>query len=159
MRLMPQLRYQLADRDEAKAWMIKNQLGRRNLIPAMRVKLELALKPLVIAKAKEKEHERKTTCPNLDESSFVCKCGESFSAQVWHCPVCAHHWPLTKDECSNCHEGKKRGSHKAAKVGSIDSLSEIAKSAGVSRGTVHKVERVLASSNESVKADMLAGRT
>ena len=40
------------DRDSAIEWIIKNQLARRNLVPAMRVALELKLKPIVMAKAK-----------------------------------------------------------------------------------------------------------
>lgn len=39
-------------RDDAMEWVIKNQLGRRNIVPAMRVALELKLKPIVMAKAK-----------------------------------------------------------------------------------------------------------
>ncbi len=55
-------------RDEAKIWIIKNQLGRRNLLPAVRAKLALELKPLIAEKAKEKEHERKTTLQNSAKS-------------------------------------------------------------------------------------------
>lgn len=40
------------DRESAIEWVIKNQLSRRNLVPAMRVALELKLKPIVMAKAK-----------------------------------------------------------------------------------------------------------
>ena len=40
------------DRDSAIEWVIKNQLSRRNLVPAMRVALELKLKPIVMARAK-----------------------------------------------------------------------------------------------------------
>jgi len=42
------------DRDEVKIWIIKNQFGRRNLIPFQRGELALVLKPLVAAKAKER---------------------------------------------------------------------------------------------------------
>lgn len=40
-------------RDDVKEWMIKNQLKRRNISDAMRVKLNLMLKPVLAAKAKE----------------------------------------------------------------------------------------------------------
>lgn len=42
-------------------WIIKNQFGRRNLPAYVRAKLALRLKPIIAEKAKEKEHERKTT--------------------------------------------------------------------------------------------------
>lgn len=56
------------DRDAAKAWIIKNQFGRRNLSAYDRSVLALKLKPLLVEKAKEKEHERKTTCQKSDKS-------------------------------------------------------------------------------------------
>ncbi|MHC4547171.1 MAG: hypothetical protein ACYTEZ_00205 [Planctomycetota bacterium] len=46
----------LPDRDAAKAWIIRNQFGRRNLTPFQRAELALALEPLIAAKAKE--HQR-----------------------------------------------------------------------------------------------------
>lgn len=40
---------------------------------------------------------------------YICPvCGESFDKQVWHCPYCVHHWPLDRQWCWNCHEGKQR---------------------------------------------------
>lgn len=56
------------DRDEAKAWIIRNQFGRRNLSAYDRSVLALKLKPIIEEKAKEKEHIRKTTCQKSDES-------------------------------------------------------------------------------------------
>jgi len=43
--------------DEAKIWIIHNQLARRNLPSHERVRLVLALKPLIMKKAKEKQSE------------------------------------------------------------------------------------------------------
>ena len=45
----------------------------------------------------------------LDKSdsarSFTCDdCGESFRAEVWHCPHCDHHHGMDRDQCNNCHE-------------------------------------------------------
>ena len=45
----------LPDRDEAKRWIIAHQFGRRNLTPYQRAELALALKPLIAAKAREKQ--------------------------------------------------------------------------------------------------------
>lgn len=42
-----------ADRDEAKMWIIKNQLARRNLPPHRRGMLALQMKPIIEARAKE----------------------------------------------------------------------------------------------------------
>jgi hypothetical protein len=38
---------------------------------------------------------------------FVCPCGESFDRQVWHCPICSHHWLMHQDECRNCYVGEQ----------------------------------------------------
>ena len=101
--------------DDAKIWIIKNQFGRRNLVAAMRVALELKLKPLIAAKAKA---NLKTSTGGADP----------------------------------------RPSTTLSKAEPIDTRKQIAASAGVSEGTVRKVEAVLASGNEVVKADMLAGK-
>lgn len=45
---------ELPDRDAAKMWIIRNQLGRRNLPPFARVELALALEPLIAADAKKR---------------------------------------------------------------------------------------------------------
>ena len=31
-------------------------------------------------------------------------CGEAFSAPVWHCAACGHHWPVSQAQCGNCHK-------------------------------------------------------
>lgn len=37
-------------------------------------------------------------------SLYVCPtCAKKFKDEVWHCDICAHHWPIEKDACSNCH--------------------------------------------------------
>lgn len=56
-------------RDAAKAWIIRNQFGRRNLTAYQRGELALALEPLIRKKAKEKERERKTTLQKSAKSS------------------------------------------------------------------------------------------
>ena len=48
---------QFATRDDAKIWIIKNQFGRRNLSAYDRSILALKLKPVIAAKAKEKQSE------------------------------------------------------------------------------------------------------
>lgn len=46
---------QFTSRDAVKEWMLRRQLARRNLTDAMRVMVALQLKPMVQAKAKEKQ--------------------------------------------------------------------------------------------------------
>lgn len=59
--------------------------------------------------------------PDLSAWSFVCEaCGEQFDKEVWHCPVCAHHWPMSREECWNCHKGEQQGSPVAVDVGDED---------------------------------------
>jgi len=53
---------------EAKIWIIRNQLARRNLPPHERARLVLLLKPVIEEKIRNKEHQRKTTSQKSDES-------------------------------------------------------------------------------------------
>lgn len=46
-------------KDDAKIWIIKNQLGRRNLVPLVRINLVRHLEPLIAKKAKENQVIRK----------------------------------------------------------------------------------------------------
>lgn len=94
-------------RNAVKEFMIKKQLGRRNLTKAERSKLALQLKPLFKAKAKENQRAGGKGLSNLSE---------------------AH------------------------------TRKALAKEAGVSEGTLHKVEAVLESDDQQVKDDMLANR-
>lgn len=48
---------------------------------------------------------------------FTCdECGDGFDAEVWHCTVCDHHWPMNREECWNCHKGEQAGSPVATTV-------------------------------------------
>ena len=47
----------LPDRNAAKAWVITNQFGRRNLAPFVRAELALKLEPLIAQQAKERQRE------------------------------------------------------------------------------------------------------
>ena len=55
---------------------------------------------------------------------YHCHCGETFDKEVWHCPICAHHWPMTRDECFNCHRADRDGSPVAVIVDDIDEPTE-----------------------------------
>ena len=47
----------LPDRDAAKLWILRNQLGRRNLSPGARIALAMLLEPLVAEEAKKRQVE------------------------------------------------------------------------------------------------------
>ena len=81
---------EFSSRDDVKLWIIKNQLGRRNLSAYDRSVLALKLKPLIAEKAKEQQGTRTDICQKSDKS--------------------------------------------------IDTKKEVAKVAGVSHDTIHKVE-------------------
>jgi hypothetical protein len=40
------------------------------------------------------------------QGQYLCPCGETFDRIVWHCEVCAYHWPMEREECGQCH-GKR----------------------------------------------------
>lgn len=50
-------KYNFDTREEVKEWIIKNQLGRRNIPPFVRAELALKLKPMIAERAKEKQAE------------------------------------------------------------------------------------------------------
>lgn len=58
-----------ADRQAARDWIIRNQLGRRNLTPAARIELALLLKPGLVKQAKENSGTRTDLCQKSDGGS------------------------------------------------------------------------------------------
>jgi transcriptional regulator with XRE-family HTH domain len=65
--------------DEAKVWIIYNQVARRNLPAYERARLLLVLKPLIMEKAKQKQHEsggpvpQKSAKPPIDTREEIAK--------------------------------------------------------------------------------------
>jgi len=104
------VRKAFADRNEAKAWIINNQFGRRNLSAYDRSVLALKLKPLIAAKAKEKKIESGGAVPQ-----------------------------------------------KSAKP-PIDTREELAKVAGVSHDTIHKVETIESKATPKTKQLVREGK-
>lgn len=98
------------NRDEVKAWIIKNQFGRRNLSAYDRSVLALKLKPLIQKKAKAKQ---------VEAGGAV-----------------------------------RQKSDKAE----INTKKELAKVAGVSHDTIHKVEKIEAEAPESTKQAVREGK-
>ena len=121
-------------REDVVEWIIKHQLGRRNLTDSQRVILALKLRPSLEAKAKE----------NL-------KAGGSAGGKSASKPL------MNSSKASYSHEANKKigDAIKAA-----NTRKALADAAGVSEQTVHRVEKVLASAApESLKADMISGKT
>jgi len=57
-----------AGREEAKTWILRNQIGRRNLLPYVKAQLALQLKPIIQAEAKKNQGKRNDLCQNSDKS-------------------------------------------------------------------------------------------
>lgn len=115
-------------RDDAKAWIIRNQFGRRNIPAAVRAALALKLEPLLKEKALEKKSEGgkaggETAGRGRPKSEF--DRDEKNSSQACRCPQ-------VRDE--------------------------IAKEAGVSHDTIRKVKAVVESPDKQLSQDMLEGR-
>ena len=91
-------RLSFESRADAEAWVIRNQLGRRNIPNYVRAELALKLKPVIAEKAKEHQGARTDICQKSDKS--------------------------------------------------IDTKKELAKVAGVSHDTIHKVEVIKEKANE-----------
>ena len=94
-------------RAEVITWIIKNQLGRRNIPMYVRAELALKLKPVIAEKAKENQGTRNDICQKSDKS--------------------------------------------------IDTKKEIAKAAGVSHDTIHKVEKIQKKASVETKTALRNG--
>ena len=101
-------RLDFKDRDAIKEWIIKNQLGRRNIPAYVRAELALKLKPVIAEKAKQK--------------------------QATHT------------------EQGYQNSDKA-----VHTTKELAKAAGVSHDTIHKVEKIQQKAPEAIKEKLRTG--
>ena len=93
-------------RADAEAWIIKNQLGRRNITAFVRSELALKLKPLIAAKGKVNNSKGGQGCQISDK---------------------------------------------------VDTKRELARAAGVSHDTIHKVETVIEKGTPEVKAKARSG--
>jgi len=106
------------DRDAVKEWIVRHQLGRRNLTDAQRAAVALRLKPVLQEKAKANQ-----SAAGGDKSK----------------------------------KGKKSLSPELAEP--IDVRNELAEVAGVSHGTLSKVETVMAEGDDATKAAMLSPKS
>lgn len=101
-------RLDFSSREDARNWIIRNQLGRRNIPKYVRGELILRLKPVIAEKAKEQQI-------------------------------------------------RKSVSQKSVEQKPIDTQKELAKLAGVSHDTIHKVEKIQAEASEGTKQKLRNG--
>ena len=120
---------QFADRNEAKIWIIQNQLGRRNLSAYDRSILALKLKPVIAAKAKE--NSLANLKQNTDRQTF------------------AHR--------NNCEETNTLTPPIEESADDRKTNAQVAQAAGVSRETIRKVEKIEAQASPEIKAALRTG--
>lgn len=89
---------------------------------------------------------------------FRCPCGQDFDREVWHCPVCEHHWLMDRKECSNCGEGKQADAPRARsdqRKKQIDhaAVKRVARGIDFTKATV---KQVAAAVNAEIKTQRLA---
>lgn len=132
---------QFESRDDAVIWIIKNQFGRRNLTAYDRSLLALKLKPLIAAKAKEKQGER-TDLKTKEYPVVTTKTRDvaepELSPNIWG-----------KLDISD--NKQSRTTHES------ETNSQVAKLANVSTETIRKVEVIEKKIDEEIKAALKSG--
>ena len=166
----------LPDRLAARIWIIRNQFGRRNLIAYIRSVLALQLKNALAEQAKERQRggqggvllrqnsdeakgrtdEQKAAVGVEGGALFTCdRCADTFTAPVWHCPRCDHHWPVDRLECGNCRANNRPVRQNSDERGRTD--EQVAALAGTSRDTIRKVDYLEQNAPPELKAQLATG--
>lgn len=114
---------EFSDRDAVREWIMRNQFARRNLTDHQRGVLALELKSIITARAKEAQGKRTDLLSNLTKSDFDCS--------------------------SPGREAKSTA--RIANTAPINTRKEVAKLAGISEGTLRKVEIIEREAPEVVK--------
>lgn len=122
---------QFGDRDDVKIWIINNQLGRRNLLPTVRMDLALLAEPLIAAKAKEKQAEYHG---NQYDSGLTDKCPEV----------------QNKKETSKSKEQRQVEREKTTNY-------QVAKMAGVSDKTLQRYKKIKKQATPEIVAKVQSG--
>lgn len=90
---------QFDSRDDVKIWIIQNQLGRRNLIPPVRIKLALLAESVIVEQAKARQGER--TDLNIEDK----------------CPQCPDEQPTPKEK--NATDRKNKTNYQLAQLAGV----------------------------------------
>lgn len=112
--------------DEVKAWIIKNQFARRNIDKYQRSQLALKLKDIIAGKAKENQGRRIDLLMNSSKA-------------------------IEENFCQNSDKSIEIENILHDSLETIDTKKELAKIAGVSHDTIHKVETIETEAPESVR--------
>lgn len=131
-----------ADRSEAKIWILKNQLGRRNLIASVRIKLALLVESEIAQKAKARQAEY---YGNQYERGLLDKCPE---VQI-ESPA------MNKDNTEMQKEIKPKRDTQAERQNTTN--YQLAQMAGVSDKTVQRYKKILQDAPAEVVAQVDTG--
>lgn len=120
--------YEFEDEEEVKQWIIKNQFARRNISVYQRSALALKLKESIAEKAKENQKDS----------------GKNFGKGLPKLAEPKNNTELVLQKSAERTENRNdlTSVRVLAKVEAIDTREEIAKLAGVSHGTIQKVETI-----------------
>ena len=127
-----------ADRSEAKIWILKNQLGRRNLIAPVRIKLALLVETEIAQKAKARQGTR--TDLNVEDK----------------CPQCSE--GPAKDEYTELPAEKLTSTEKNKIDRQNKTNYQLAQMAGVSDKTVQRYKKILQDAPAEVVAQVDTGK-
>ena len=132
---------EFADEDEAVVWIIKNQLGRRNLTDFNKANLALQLETIIKEKAKT----------NQKKAGFITNILKSFQNQDAENSNNAIDTILTANPHQISSPTLWANSPKASKINTRD---EIAKIANVGSNTISKVKKINANAVDEIKQEL-----
>lgn len=127
-----------ADRSEAKIWILKNQLGRRNLIAPVRIKLALLVEDEIAQKAKARQGTR--TDLNIEDK----------------CPQCSEE--PAKNKCSELPAEKLTSTEKNKIDRQNKTNYQLAQMAGVSDKTVQRYKKILQDAPAEIVSQVDTGK-
>lgn len=129
--------YEFEDEEEVKQWIIKNQFARRNISVYQRSALALKLKESIAEKAKENQ------LSTLKQNTVLQKSDERLEADNEESLLTTLAEAKTDKENTVLSTLSKRSDEETKIIEEpINTREEIAKIAGVSEGTIHKVETI-----------------
>jgi len=146
---------ELADRNEAIEWIIRNQFGRRNLVPFVRAELAMRLEPIIVARAKANQGKR--TDLNIPQNSWESEQQAEIDA-IWADSGLTYDAKRNMADAVKLSYGKKRRNEQR----SADSRVYVATTAskikiGVSADPLSRVEQLRTSDPEIRLIDHFPG--
>lgn len=134
---------EFASRDEVKIWILKNQLGRRNLIAPVRIKLALLAESFIAQQAKARQAEYHG---NQYDSGLQDKCPEvQIKANA----------TINRDQTEAQKDFKPKRNSQAERQNTTN--NQLAQMAGVSDKTVQRYKKIQADGSDEVKSQVDKG--